>query len=279
MMTTLTLIACATAFGYLYAGPSEEYREEFSYNRETGSANGLVLKNINGPVTVTGVDGLTSVEIKGVKSVRDRSMDEAKSHIGDISIDMATTSEGLVVKTVQPKIANNRQYMVTYQIRVPSSWKVTVDNVNGDVKIASVENGVSVDLVNGKLETSNIAGNLDATIVNGQITSDAVLPEHGTCKLETTNGKIDAKLTMPSSAKCSLETTNGGITLSVPKSASANVTAETSIGKVAVDGLTFTTSQRSRDIGPGTTFTGVLGSGTGTITLAATNGQIALKGF
>ena len=278
MSTTVALMACAAAFGYLYAGPSQEYREEFSYNKEA-SGNRLTLSNINGGVTITGVDGLGSVEIKGVKVVRDHSIEAAKSHIGDITIDMSATSSGLMVKTVQPDGATSREYSVEYQVRVPSGWQVSVENVNGDVKVASINNGVSIDLVNGEVHTNRIVGDLAATLVNGQITSDAVLPEHGSCKLETTNGGIDAKLTLPSTAKCSIETTNGGITLALPKSASASISAEAAVGDVSVDGLSFASAKRSNDLGPGTSFTGVLGGGAGSISLSVTNGEIALKGF
>lgn len=278
-ITALGVIAAVAATTYLQAGPTIEYREDFSYTRAAAAGGGLTLENVNGDITIIGVEGLSSVEINGVKTVRGKSSEGAKSHIGDIKIDLSGDPNALTIKTLQPDDPDGLEYSVAYSIKVPSSWNISVENVNGDVRIASVKNGVKVELVNGRLETREVAGNFDASVVNGGIKGDVSLPEHGAGSLEMVNGTISTRLSVPSTAACAVEVTNGDIALMLPKGSSANVTAQSVSGNVRFRGLDFSKVERTENMGAGESFQGMLGSGSGTITLATVNGQIAMEGF
>ncbi|MDB5032926.1 MAG: hypothetical protein JWQ98_167 [Chlorobi bacterium] len=295
----LTMLAGSIAIGGVLAAGRSEQRENFTLKKDVAGRNWLALRNINGEVKVRGVDGLKEVKITGVKIVVDGSAADATKHLADISVDVAESADGLTVTTVQPDGQDSRDYMVNYTIEVPRDWKVTVDNTNGDVALAHIGNEVTVNVTNGSVETKDIAGNLRGEITNGDVRTDATLPEHGTCSIVTTNGRIVARLVVPPTATCQLETTNGDVSLEIPKNSSAGVSAESVAGDVNVHNLPFVTKKssvkekenkdvdedddesddESDDDGPGTAFSGTLGSGKGKIEVSVTNGDIGLKGF
>ncbi|MEO5930636.1 MAG: hypothetical protein ABIR47_11940 [Candidatus Kapaibacterium sp.] len=290
----LTMIAGSIALGGVLAAGRSEQRENFALKKDVAGRNRLALRNINGEVKVSGVEGLKEVKITGVKIVSDGSATDATKHLADISVEIAESADGLTVTTVQPDGEDSRDYSVNYTIEVPRDWKVTVDNTNGDVALAHIGNEVAVNVTNGSVETKDITGNLRGQITNGDVTTDATLPEHGTCSLTTTNGQIVARLVVPPTATCQLETTNGDVRLEIPKNSSAGVSAESVAGDVKVHNLPFVTKKSDitikednddddedddDDDGPGTTFSGTLGSGTGKIDVSVTNGDIGLKGF
>jgi hypothetical protein len=76
----------------------------------------------------------------------------------------------LTIKTSQPNSSSGRTYQVDYEILVPSSWEVTLSDVNGSV---SVTNLPIVFSTNSRTSVSGIAGAGKGTIklssVNGVI--------------------------------------------------------------------------------------------------------------
>jgi DUF4097 and DUF4098 domain-containing protein YvlB len=277
-MGTFAVVGLA-ALGCMAFGPQVEARDDFSYMKDAGTRKALVLDNTNGTITVTGVDGLTSVEVSAVKIVKAGSMDDAKSHLSDIKINVEESDAALKIHTDQPNGGVGRSYTVNYQIKVPSAWMVSVENVNGSVSLAGVKNNVATQITNGDFSASALAGNVDIELTNGGISGDMKIPEKGSCTLTTTNGTISTKLDVVSIAKASIETTNGAIKLSIPQSASASISAESSVGRVKVANLQLKNLRHDRDGFTGESVSGTLGNGGGTIDLDVTNGEIALDGY
>ncbi len=283
IVTAVSLIVF-TAIGILSIGvnampPQEKYSEEFSFSRPTGSHNGLDVSNINGSVTIVGVDGLGEAKITGTKIVQARSIDEAKSHAGDIKIDIGESGSTLTVKTDQPNSSGGINYQVEYMIQVPKSWTVIADNVNGDVEVRDIINGLKASVTNGNLRTSGVAGNYRGEVTNGQIGGDARIPDNGVCDLNTVNGQIGGHLTIGGGVKLKATTTNGQIDLAIPRSTSASLDADVSIGTVSLKDIQLATEKRTRQGFTGETLTGMLGAGGGTIDLSVTNGDIRVSGF
>ena len=159
----------------------------------------------------------------------------------------------LSVKTVQPNSSSGREYQVDYEVLVPSSWRVTANNVNGGVEIASIRNTVTTTAVNGSVNVTEIGGNTIVSLTNGKISGRVFLPENGTCNLSLVNGNVN---------------------LLVPRATSADVDATVAIGSVSVTNLPIVYATNSR-----TAVSGVLGSGKGTIRLSSVNGIVQLIGF
>ncbi len=57
---------------------------------------------------------------------------------------LKSTRSGL---TDQPMDSHGRNYEVVYHVRIPQPWQVSVENINGEVKIASIKSDVFVGLI------------------------------------------------------------------------------------------------------------------------------------
>lgn len=230
-----------------------EYSEDFSFVMPVAQYDEISVDNINGNIEIVGVDSLNEVQVSGKKIVQDESVDEAKSHISDISIDILSSETALTIRTTQPNSSGGRTYQVDYEIQVPSGWKAMVTNINGTLEVKSIKNSVNATLTNGTLSANDITGDLRANL---------------------TNGNIDADVTLPVNSTCQLNTTNGNIVLAVPRSTSATVSASVVNGSVAVSDLSIALSSNSR-----THLSGTMGKGESTISLSTVNGTIQLKSF
>lgn len=271
-------LASVVVGGCMLATAKEEYRDDFAIMKPAVGHTELVLDNINGTVSIAGVDGLQQVEIAGVKIAKASTIGSAKEEVARISINVDDSGPALRVKTEQPNGSLGVSYTVNYQIRVPRGWKVTVKNVNGDVKVRDIRNAAVATIVNGQLDVAGIEGSFDGEVTNGQIACDIAPPANGTVKLETVNGQVTGKVRMAESVTLNAKSVNGEIDLAVPRSTSAKVNAHVSVGNFSVSNLALAESKRSRNF-TGEHVQGMLGSGTGSIDIAMQNGAIDLKGF
>src|ERR671930_1362434 len=154
----LGLLASVVVGGCILATAKKEYRDDFAIMKPAVDHTELVLDNINGTVSVAGVDGLQQVEIAEEKSAKAITIGSAKEEVARISINVDDSGPALRVKTEQPNGSLGVSYTVNYQIRVPRGWKVTVKNVNGDVKVRDIRNAAVATIVNGQLEVAAIDG-------------------------------------------------------------------------------------------------------------------------
>jgi DUF4097 and DUF4098 domain-containing protein YvlB len=140
---------------------------------------------------------------------------------------------------------------VEYDIAVPRTMDVKIDNTNGGIDISDVSGAMQVSNTNGHIEFARCAGSVEA---------------------ETTNGGVRADLTSVNSGKkISLETTNGRIALTVPRSLGATIDASTTNGSINTE-LPITTSQMSRHA-----LRGTVNGGGAEMRLRTTNGSIEIR--
>ena len=230
-----------------------EHRENFLYTRAVSGKTELFVANINGSVTVIGVDTLSESRISGTKIVKDQSEDSATRHMVDITIDVQESPSAFTIRTLQPNTGSGRTYEVDYEILVPSTWKTTVTNVNGDIVIHNFRNTVTSSVVNGTVNATDISASTNIT---------------------ATNGTINGKVNLPENATCSLTLVNGNVTLLVPNTLSASVSATVMLGTVSVTGVPVSCTTNTQ-----TSVVGVVGSGKGTVRLSSVNGFVKLLGL
>ncbi|MCX6134577.1 MAG: hypothetical protein NTU47_12245 [Ignavibacteriales bacterium] len=235
------------------AGQDFEHRENFLYTRAVAGKTELFVANINGSVTVIGVDTLGEARISGTKIVKDQSEDAATRHMIEIAIDVQESPSALTIKTLQPNTGGGRTYEVNYEILVPTAWKTTVANVNGDIVIHNFRNAVTSSVVNGTVNATDISASTNIT---------------------ATNGTINGKVNLPENATCSLTLVNGNVTLLVPSTLSASVSATVTLGTVSVTGVPVSCTTNTQ-----TSVVGVAGSGKGTVRLSSVNGFVKLLGL
>ena len=228
-----------------------EYRERFEFTRAGDQRVELTLSNVNGSVVVRGSESRASLLISGFKAVRDRTMEDAKAHIGDIRIQITDSPTSITVNTEQPSSNGDREYRVDYVIELPGSWKVTLKCLNGNTTVSGMQKTMSLAVTNGLVDVRDASGDL---------------------LVDVGNGSIEAGLILPESASCILNTLNGSVALEVPKSTSAEVTARVTNGTISYSQLPLKVTSSSR-----TSLSGTLGRAKGKILLTTLNGTIRLS--
>jgi len=213
----------------------------------------LDLRGINGSIDITGDSVTDSIRIWGVRMVKADTQTEADAHLADVQVDITHTAPILKVETDQPTTSSGRTYEVTYHVTLPEGLLILVANVNGNIEVEDIANNVTAGLTNGNIVITNIRGNIFAGNVNGDINCQSMLILNGTFQLTLVNGNIN---------------------LDVPANTNAQVTMTIVNGAISVNNLTLTGST----ITP-TVVTGTMGTGTGTIIMGLTNGNITLEGY
>ena len=145
----------------------------------------------------------------------------------------------------------NVSMTVNYEVTVPRSMNVDLDNTNGGIDVSDVRGSMHISNTNGHIEVVRCAGDLDA---------------------ETTNGHVRAELSDVTAKGVHLETTNGRITVALPKALAARVDAETTNGRINTD-LPITTTRFEKTSLRGT----INGGGNAAVKLRTTNGSIDIQ--
>jgi hypothetical protein len=183
-----------------------EASETFSYPFSAERFNSVRVAGINGYVWVTGEPDGTSISISGERRIGSESVEDAREHLAELEVLIDDSGDALTIETEQPEETRGRNYVVDYEITVPSSMAVRVINVNGEVELGLLEATLSAEVVNGDIEC------IGTSIPQGDIT---------------------------------FSTTNGDIELGIPAASSAVFTATVENGTISVSNLDFADEQRS----------------------------------
>jgi hypothetical protein len=232
---------------------SEEFMAErsFSVGYVVTTQSHFLAIGVFGNVVVKGSTNSGEIWIEGVRRVispYDRQ--DASANLARFNNLILANQNQFSVITRLPSDLRGREYIIDYEITVPEGFAVTVSNVTGDVSISAVDNAVSVENFDGDVSLERIRGDITVELASGAIDAEVSLPVDGVVDLSTGNGNID---------------------LAVPLSTSAEFYASAGNGMVSTGSLDVLDALG----GDGTLF-GTLGSGSGQITLATGNGDIAL---
>ena len=230
-MQRLVRIATGTASAALLAFGGNGYADvvETRELQETipvpaGEPLVVVVKNIIGPIRVTGHDG-SRVEMRATETVRgDLQADIERARA---EMQLRTESEpGRVAFRVRPlgedgEDCNCRRgwdgYSVEYdiEVRVPRGTTLDVGTVN--------DGDVTVEDVNGEFELRN---------VNGAV---RLVRAGGSGSVHTVNGDVDASFARAPSEATSFHTVNGELDVTFPANLSAELAFHTMQGDVFTD--------------------------------------------
>jgi DUF4097 and DUF4098 domain-containing protein YvlB len=227
-----------------------------SYDVRPGAL--LFLANVNGNITIRSWDQ-PRVRIHAEKKVH-AAGDAAKAAMAELKIEILPSNGGLHVTTRYPKhgdgfidwmFGTHVDASVTYEVMVPRTMNLDLDNTNGAVEVSDVRGSHKIGTTNGHIAVARCAGDLDA---------------------ETTNGGIRAELTEITAGKSMrLETTNGRISLAAPRTLAARVDAATSNGSINTDlPVSVTTTDRH-------VLRGTINGGGPELRLRTTNGSIDIR--
>jgi DUF4097 and DUF4098 domain-containing protein YvlB len=246
--------------------------EDFSYSIDVTTQTGFLLQGINGTVELTGDPDATSVDVWGTRKVRSESVSDARSHLEDLLVLVATTADRVTVMTDQPENTQGRSYIVNYHIIVPEDLDVRVVHVNGEVDVVSLTGDLGVFSTNGETRIDSIYGNTEVSLTNGSL---LLWEMFGDVRAGLSNGDVTARVTLTGEAVCDIGVTNGQIDLSIPYDTSAGFSSGVTNGSITLaPGFTLSNSQSTP-----VSLSGTLGAGLGTIRLRTTNGTIEVTGF
>jgi len=222
-----------------------------SLEEKTFNAQGLrevSVENINGDIEIIGVPGALA-KVRAVKIA------DSESRLADLRIKTTLSDGRLTIKTEHVRtylfglIPLKTGGRVDYRIEVPPDAALTLETVNGGIKVRQAGRSVNAETVNGDLEAEDV---------------------RGTIHLESVNGNIRLLLS-DSAPQATLETVNGSITMSAPDTLDARYSFETVSGDIRFTPEKFKTKGSGhKDI------EGVLGSGKGKVSAETVNGTITL---
>lgn len=225
----------------------------FSFTVAVENRTQLRLEAISGNVVINGISESDSVLIRGERIVGSESTEDAEEHLQELQVSVEDLENEVFVKTVQPEETYGRSYVVHYDITLPRDFRVLAGNVNGTVRIDSINNRLSVNNVNGQIMLDKIHGSVSVNLVNGLIQSEVTLPSDGAIDMSIVNGSIE---------------------LSIPENTSAEFSATVTIGDISVSNLVLQNQESTPN-----SLRGTLGAGQGTISLSTVNGNIRVTGF
>lgn len=253
------------------AGGQATERATFSFQVEAVKQSRLRVEGINGPVEIVGVPGATTVAIWGERRVTSQSHGDAAAYLRHLEVRVSDSRDEVLVKTIQPNDTHGRTLEVAYHLRLPAAWQVQVKNVNGNVRVDSLQQQATINLANGNVELHEISGTATAVLTNGNLVMRGV---HGNASGELINGNISVETRLATNGVCELSTVNGIINLQIPNTTSAELDAKVSNGTINLSGLTLQVAAASPQ-----SLRGRLGAGEGRIALATVNGNILVAGF
>ena len=248
--------------------------EPFSFEVPVNSHDVLRIQTISGSIEIDGSSTANSVMIEGERRVGSSSQADAEAHLDLLNVEVTDLGTEVSVKTIQPKYAGGRNYVVNYRITLPQNMEVHANHVNGPVFIEAIERPVSLNSISGEIVLVALVGSTQVNLVNGQIISEVTLPPNNNLELAIINGSIHSEVTMQSGGTIDLSVLNGSINLDIPQNTSASFEARAHNGAIRPSGLSIQNVVQTTH-----SFTGTLGSGIGDIRLETDIGNITVTGF
>ncbi len=181
----------------------------------------LNVKGTNGGIEVVG-EARPDVALEARVSARAGSQSEAAGILREITIETGSTVEAHGPKLGQGGgfgglFGGNKNWTVSYRLRVPHHLAGYFQTVNGAISLASLEGNITGETTNGAVSFHHLAGDVHLSTTNGGIEAklDGSRWQGGSLKATTTNGGISVHAAPDYSAHLVANTTNGGIEVNV----------------------------------------------------------------
>ena len=221
----------------------------FNWNGTVQPGAWIVVRNMNGPVSVKAASGRTA-DISGTKRAEDGG-DLAYVHF----VSKPLANGGILVCALWGDNSdcdedsyhshnNNdedygrrrRNVEVEFTVSLPAGVNVRVGSVNGDVEVAGATAEVSASTVNGEVRAASSGGPVGASTVNGDVRASMRTLGTGSLEYKTVNGSIELELPASLNADVELRTVNGGFETDFPMTLSGRVSPRRLSGKIGTGG-------------------------------------------
>ena len=250
ILAPLAIAACASVTSSQCC--TAEAFENFRFDRDATGLSSFAIENTNGRVLVTSNSGGEAFVLRGEKRVGGTSEADAAAGLPDIILEINEVGDELQIRAIHPP-SSRREYTVNWVLEVPGRLFGQVTNINGEVTIEDLDNGLFAIVTNGLVTLTDIEGSTEVVVVNGH---------------------LSARVSIEDDEFIDLSTVNGNITLSIPSATNAVLDSRTDIGTITLTNLTLTNEQITNNV-----VTGTLGTGEGRIDVLSNNGNVTLTGF
>jgi DUF4097 and DUF4098 domain-containing protein YvlB len=179
----------------------------------------LSVENISGDVVASPGSAFSAVVTVTVSAPTQKQADEL---LRNTRVEQSQDEEGWSLETAWPGMHGPRgrgegcprcRVVARYELTVPPGVDVSLQTVNGDVRVRDLDGALHLESVNGPIEARGVRKALEAQTVNGPIEA------------------VASAVSRDSSF--SLESVNGPVTLTLPKNAQFDFSAETMNGTIA----------------------------------------------
>jgi DUF4097 and DUF4098 domain-containing protein YvlB len=247
---------------------------------ETGA---IKIDNANGRTRVVGEER-DDIEVHLFKVARAESEEQARALLEGIGLLTREEGDHHLIDFDVPR-SWNRRGRVDVELRVPRDLKVSVVAANGRICLSGLRAAVRARSSNGAVRVENVTGDIDIATSNAKVSSVCTcgrlvarssngkieLEDHrGSVDAHTSNGAIHCGLAELGKAGIVLATSNGRIVLELPEAVDGDVDIRVDNGVIR-SAREFAGSQRSGRL------KGTLGRGGAPIKLRASNGTISLR--
>jgi DUF4097 and DUF4098 domain-containing protein YvlB len=204
------LSACDVMVNTMHGGRAQA-QQTWARTYTLAAADAAVdIVNVSGTIDVEAVDG-TSLEIKAVLTARGVTEEDAKKTLAKVEMAEQADASRVSLQAKYPRELGRSGIEVSYSIRAPRSARVSLENVNGHVKVNGVFAGLRAETTNGAVHGEGLGNTVVATTTNGEIKIRMASIGGDGITLETTNGGIDLKLPAGAKATLAARCVNGGI--------------------------------------------------------------------
>ena len=226
LMIMCMIISCQLANGQkdkLRVDHSEkdfEFRDEAIKTSEY-EANEVNIYNLNGDITIRSYNG-SKIKVTTRNTIRanaQQTIDKAKN---EIKLGAELTNElTLFVEEpydTRPNKHNgknfsweNKKYdfVVSYDIELPSNTKLNLNTVNGDITVENVNGDINTNNVNGDITLTEVSKVFKATTVNGDVNVNSTTGAEIEAEKKTVNGDINLSLPEQFAGECLFKSLNG----------------------------------------------------------------------
>jgi len=202
--------ACDVMVNTMHGGRAQAQQTWDRTYTLAGSDAAVDISNVNGTFDVEAVDG-NSLEVKAVLTARGATEEDAQKALAKVEMVEQADASRVHLQAKYPRELGRHGIEVNYTIRAPRSARVSIENVNGHVKVNGVLAGLKVETTNGAFHGEGLGNTVVATTTNGEIKIRMASIGGEGVALETTNGGIDLKLPADAKATLSARCVNGGI--------------------------------------------------------------------
>ena len=237
------ILSSVLAAAFAVAGLAQ-VSEPFSQTVPLEAGGAVSVENVNGFIHVEAWER-DEVEIQATRKAPDAETLER------VQVEVEAARDRVSISTEFEGRTNGAS--VEYRIRAPRTARLTVEAVNGPIRVLGPAGKVDVESVNGGVEIGDVSGPVSVESVNGNV-------EVG--YLSLSEGKHD------------YEAVNGTLLLRMPGTVSGDFEAETVNGDIETD---FPLEVRKARYGPQRSLEGRLGQGGPRVTLETVNGPIEIR--